>query len=159
MRYYLDNEFLLDNPWITEVGCGGTGGFVAEGLCRLFQGQGGHHRPGRPRPGGAPQPAQAEFLPQQMLGASRARPWPTGWRGPTGGLSVTQPIPCGGRTPGTKDTAIPACPATATACSSAAPTTPPPAGPWPSACPGARTCGSSTRATTPTGANLGWQRR
>ena len=39
MRYYLDNEFLLDNPWITVVGCGGTGGFVAEGLCRLFQGR------------------------------------------------------------------------------------------------------------------------
>ena len=39
MRYYLDNEFLLDNPWITVVGCGGTGGFVAEGLCRLFTGR------------------------------------------------------------------------------------------------------------------------
>ena len=36
MPYYLDNAFLLDNPWITVVGCGGTGGFVAEGLCRLF---------------------------------------------------------------------------------------------------------------------------
>ena len=62
MPYYLDNAFLLDNPWITVVGCGGTGGFVAEGLCRLFQGQGGHHRPGRPRPGGAPQPAAPELL-------------------------------------------------------------------------------------------------
>ena len=39
MPYHLDNEFLLDNPWITVVGCGGTGGFVAEGLCRLFQGR------------------------------------------------------------------------------------------------------------------------
>ena len=39
MPHYLDNEFLLDNPWITVVGCGGTGGFVAEGLCRLFQGR------------------------------------------------------------------------------------------------------------------------
>ena len=48
MPYYLDNAFLLDNPWITVVGCGGTGGFVAEGLCRLFQGREGHHRPGRP---------------------------------------------------------------------------------------------------------------
>ena len=26
MPYYLDNAFLLDNPWITVVGCGGTGG-------------------------------------------------------------------------------------------------------------------------------------
>ena len=39
MPYRLDNAFLLDNPWITVVGCGGTGGFVAEGLCRLFQGR------------------------------------------------------------------------------------------------------------------------
>ena len=39
MPYYLDNEFLIDNPWITVVGCGGTGGFVAEGLCRLFTGR------------------------------------------------------------------------------------------------------------------------
>ena len=39
MPYYLDNAFLLDDPWITVVGCGGTGGFVAEGLCRLFQGR------------------------------------------------------------------------------------------------------------------------
>ena len=31
MPYYLDNAFLQDNPWITVVGCGGTGGFVAEG--------------------------------------------------------------------------------------------------------------------------------
>ncbi len=39
MPYCLDNRFLLDNPWITVVGCGGTGGFVAEGLCRLFTGR------------------------------------------------------------------------------------------------------------------------
>ena len=39
MPYYLDNAFLLDDPWITVVGCGGTRGFVAEGLCRLFQGR------------------------------------------------------------------------------------------------------------------------
>ena len=39
MAYYLDNAFLMNNPWITVVGCGGTGGFVAEGLCRLFQGR------------------------------------------------------------------------------------------------------------------------
>ena len=39
MPYYLDNTFLRDKPWITIVGCGGTGGFVAEGICRLFQGR------------------------------------------------------------------------------------------------------------------------
>jgi hypothetical protein len=49
MPYYLDNAFLLDKPWITVVGCGGTGGFVAEGLCRLFQRKGCHHCPGQPR--------------------------------------------------------------------------------------------------------------
>ena len=48
MPYYLDNAFLLDNPWITVVGCGGTGGFVAEGLCPPLPGTAGHHRPGRP---------------------------------------------------------------------------------------------------------------
>ena len=32
MPYYLDNAFLLDSPWITVVGCGRAGGFVAEGL-------------------------------------------------------------------------------------------------------------------------------
>ena len=37
--YHLDNAFLREDPWITVVGCGGTGGFVAEGLCRLFQGR------------------------------------------------------------------------------------------------------------------------
>ena len=37
--FHLDNESLRDNPWITIVGCGGTGGFVAEGICRLFQGR------------------------------------------------------------------------------------------------------------------------
>ena len=39
MPYYLDNAFLQDNPWITVVGCGGTGGYVAEGLCGLFTGR------------------------------------------------------------------------------------------------------------------------
>ena len=37
--YHLDNESLRNNPWITIVGAGGTGGFVAEGICRLFQGR------------------------------------------------------------------------------------------------------------------------
>jgi len=31
----ISNEY-LDDPLITVVGCGGTGGFVAEGLCRLL---------------------------------------------------------------------------------------------------------------------------
>ena len=39
MPYYLDTRFLPERTWTTVVGCGGTGGFVAEGLCRLFQGR------------------------------------------------------------------------------------------------------------------------
>ncbi len=39
MPYHIDNQFLQNRPWITVVGCGGTGGFVAEDLCRLFQGR------------------------------------------------------------------------------------------------------------------------
>ena len=90
MPYYLDNAFLLDNPWITVVGCVGTGGFVAEGLCRLFQGRKAtivlvdHDRVG------APQPAAPEHSTQRTWGASRARPSPTGWPGPTGGPSATR---------------------------------------------------------------------
>ena len=37
--YHLTNDHLTDSPTIRVVGCGGTGGFVAEGLCRLFTGR------------------------------------------------------------------------------------------------------------------------
>ena len=36
----LENSFLLNNPSVVVVGCGGTGAFVAEGLLRLFTGRG-----------------------------------------------------------------------------------------------------------------------
>ena len=62
MPYYLDNAFLLDDPWITVVGCGGTGRLRGRGPLPPLPGAQGHHRPGRPRPGGAPQPAAPEFL-------------------------------------------------------------------------------------------------
>ena len=39
MQYHLDPGRLSESPWITVVGCGGTGGFVAEALCRLFTGR------------------------------------------------------------------------------------------------------------------------
>ena len=39
MPYTLDTPFMADNPRITVVGCGGTGGFVAEALCRLYTGR------------------------------------------------------------------------------------------------------------------------
>lgn len=34
--YILDNSFARGRFTVTVVGCGGTGGFVAEGLCRLL---------------------------------------------------------------------------------------------------------------------------
>ncbi len=39
MTHRLDTPFMADNPRITVVGCGGTGGFVAEALCRLYTGR------------------------------------------------------------------------------------------------------------------------
>ena len=83
MPYYLDNAFLLDNPWITVVGCGGTGGFVAEGLCRLFQGREAtivlvdHDRV-------EPHNLLRQNFIRRTWVASRARPSPTGCHGHTG---------------------------------------------------------------------------
>jgi tRNA A37 threonylcarbamoyladenosine dehydratase len=34
--YTLDNQFMQYSCNVTVVGCGGTGGFVAEGLCRIL---------------------------------------------------------------------------------------------------------------------------
>ena len=39
MTHRLDTPFMAENPRITVVGCGGTGGFVAEALCRLYTGR------------------------------------------------------------------------------------------------------------------------
>ena len=39
MPYRLNTPFMADNPRITVIGCGGTGGFVAEALCRLYTGR------------------------------------------------------------------------------------------------------------------------
>ena len=39
MQYTLNNEFLRENPTICVAGCGGTGGFAAESLCRLLTGR------------------------------------------------------------------------------------------------------------------------
>lgn len=36
MSYRLSNHFMLRHPVFCVVGCGGTGSFVAEGLCRLL---------------------------------------------------------------------------------------------------------------------------
>ena len=151
MPYYLDNAFLLDNPWITVVGCGGTGGFVAEGLCRLFQGRQAtivlvdHDRV-------EPHNLLRQNFYAEDVGSSRARPSPTGWRGPSGVPSATRSTPSGRRTPAPMGAATPAFPPTGTPCSSAAPTTPQHAGRWRSPCRATRAGGSSTRATTPTGA-------
>lgn len=37
--YTLNTAEITAKPWITVVGCGGTGGFVAESLCRLLTGR------------------------------------------------------------------------------------------------------------------------
>ena len=34
--YRLSNQFATNNFTVTVVGCGGTGGFVADGLCRVL---------------------------------------------------------------------------------------------------------------------------
>lgn len=39
MRYILETGFMERDPRIVLVGCGGTGGFVAEALCRLYTGR------------------------------------------------------------------------------------------------------------------------
>ena len=39
MPYVLETNFMEDNPRIVLIGCGGTGGFVAEALCRLYTGR------------------------------------------------------------------------------------------------------------------------
>ena len=150
MPYYLDNAFLLDNPWITVVGCGGTGGFVAEGLCRLFQGRQAtivlvDHDRVEPH-NLLRQNFYAEDVGKfksQALADRLAR----AFRRPVGYWST----PSGRRTPSPMGAATPAFPPTGTPCSSAAPTTPRHGGRWPSPCRATRAGGSSTRATTPTG--------
>ncbi len=112
MPYYLDNAFLLDNPWITVVGCGGTGGFVAEGLCRLFQGREAtivlvDHDRVEPHnllrqnfyPGDVGQ-FKSKALADRL---ARAYRW------------ATRSTPSGMRTPAPTNTATPASPPTATA--------------------------------------------
>ena len=39
MPYHLRTENIGNNPSIAIIGCGGTGGFVAEAICRLFTGR------------------------------------------------------------------------------------------------------------------------
>ena len=150
--YYLDNTYLVDNPWITVVGCGGTGGFVAEGLCRLFQGREAtivlvDHDRVEPH-----NLLRQNFYPAGRGAGSRAKALAERlWRRPTGGPSATPSTPSGRRTMPTGTAATPASPPTGRASSSAASTTPPPAAPWPPACRAAPACGGWTPATTPTG--------
>ena len=150
MPYYLDNAFLLDNPWITVVGTGGTGGFVAEGLCRLFQGREAtivlvDHDRVEPH-NLLRQNFYAEDVGKfksQALADRLAR----AYRRPVGysvyAFREDDSQPDGAATPAFRPTETP--------CSSAAPTTQSHAGRWPSPCRATRAVGSSTRATTPTG--------
>ena len=101
MPYYLDNTFLLDNPWITVVGCGGTGGFVAEGLCRLFQGRDAtivlvDHDRVEP-----PQPAPPEFLSRRRGRVQEQGPGrPAGKGLPASHRLLGLSLPGGGPAPG-----------------------------------------------------------
>ena len=125
MPYYLDNAFLLDDPWITVVGCGGTGGFVAEGLCRLFQGREAtivlvDHDRVEPH----------NLLRQNFYGGGRGKVQEPGVGRPAGASLQTDPsatrcIHSGRATRAPTETATPDFPTTAIASSSAAPTTPP----------------------------------
>ena len=133
------------------VGCGGTGGFVAEGLCRLFQGREAtivlvdHDRvePHNLLRQNFYTEDVGRFKSQALADRlARAFQRPVGYS--------VYPFREGGL-PAPTDTATPACPLTGTPCSSAAPTTPPHAGRWPSPCRATRAGGSSTQATTPTG--------
>ena len=150
MPYCLDNAFLLDNPWITVVGCGGTGGFVAEGLCRLLQGRQAtivlvDHDRVEPH-----NLLRQNYYPEdegRFKSQALADRLAKAYRRPVG-YSVylfrdEDSRPDGHRYPGLPSP-------TATPCSSAAPTTPPRGVPWPRACRVTPAGGSSTRATSPT---------
>ena len=100
MPYYLDNAFLLDNPWITMVGCGGIGGFVAEGLCRLFQGREATIVLVDHEPGGAPQPAAPELLRRGRRTVQEPGPGrPAGQSLPATYRLLGLPLPGGGLPP------------------------------------------------------------
>ena len=72
MPYRLNTPFMADNPRITIIGCGGTGGFVAEALCRLYTGRQAEIVLVDHGPGGTPQPATAE-LPTPGRGKAQKR--------------------------------------------------------------------------------------
>ena len=149
MPYYLDNTFLLDNPWITVVGCGGTGGFVAEGLCRLFQGRDAtivlvdHDRvePHNLLRQNFYADDVGKFKSQALADRlAQAYQRPVGYS-----VYPFREEDC--RYPGLSqhDGLVIGCADNAAA-----------RGPWPSACPETPAAGSSTPATTPTGARYWW---
>ena len=131
MPYYLDNAFLLDKPWITVVGCGGTGGFVAEGISGADS-----SKEGMPpwswstTTGWSP----TTYFGQNFYAADVGKP-----QEPGPGRQVGQYLRAAHRLLGLflsggrllpMGTVGPAFRPMATDCSSAAPITPPHAGPW-----------------------------
>ena len=82
---------------------------MAEGLCRLFQGREAtivlvdHDRV-------EPHNLLRQNFYAEDVGSSRARPSPTGWRGPTGGPWATRSTPSRRRTPSPMGAATPGLP-------------------------------------------------
>ena len=85
MVYRLANKFGSYRNAIAVVGCGGTGGFAAEGICRLLAGRtvpkqlvliDGDRVEERNL-------GRQNFYPED-LGISKPRPWPSAWPGGTG---------------------------------------------------------------------------
>ena len=65
MPYHLDNAFLLGQPLDHGGRLRWDRRLRRRGTLPPLPGAGGQHRPGRPRPGGAPQPAAPELLPRR----------------------------------------------------------------------------------------------
>ena len=150
MPYYLEQRpscwTTPGSPWWAAAG---TGGFVAEGLCRLFQGRDAtivlvDHDRVEPH-----NLLRQNFYPAdvgQFKSKALADRLSQAYNRSRGLLGLSLPR----RSPSITAAAIPASPPT-TAWSSAAPTTPPQEGRWPSACRETPAAGSSTPVTTPTG--------
>ena len=138
MPYYLDNAFLLNEPLDHRGRLRRDRRLRRRRPVPTLPREGGHDRASRSRPGGAPTTCCARTSTPEDVGQfkSKALGRPAG-ESPTDVRSAT-PSTHSGSTTTTSDptvTGTPACRRTATASSSAAPTTPPHAGRWQSVCP------------------------
>ena len=78
MPYHLDNTIFARQPLDHRGRLRRHRGIRRRGPLPSLHRTGGHHRPGRPRPGGASQPAAPGTSTQRMWAASRAMLSPTG---------------------------------------------------------------------------------